>query len=72
MTRELNHCDLFMNEQNGRCSGSAVYIHLSCRIHELQEDIIKVRLELESAEESIEHLKSQVGMTVSGWLFFLM
>lgn len=31
-----------------------------CRIHELQEDIIKVKLDLENAQEYIKHLNTQV------------
>lgn len=31
-----------------------------CRIHELQEDIIKVKLDLENAQDYIKHLNTQV------------
>lgn len=36
-------------------------LYLYCRIHELQEDIIKVKLDLENAQEFIKHLNTQVG-----------
>lgn len=36
--------------------------YLYCRIHELQEDIIKVKLDLENAQEFIKHLNTQVGI----------
>lgn len=31
-----------------------------CRIHELQEDIIKLKLDLENSQECIKHLNTQV------------
>lgn len=34
-----------------------VFVH---RIHELQEEIIKINLDLENAQGSIEHLNTQV------------
>lgn len=37
-----------------------IYYATVCRIHELQEDIIKVKLDLESAQEYIKHLNTQV------------
>lgn len=41
-------------------------LHLYCRIHELQEDIIKVKLDLENAQEFIKHLNTQVGKKLPG------
>lgn len=35
-------------------------ITLICRIHELQEDIADLKLDLENAQESIKHLSIQV------------
>lgn len=37
-----------------------------CRIHELQEDIIKVKLDLENAQKFIKHLNTQVGNKLTG------
>lgn len=37
-----------------------------CRIHELQEDIIKVRLDLENAQECVKHLNTQVRNGLAG------
>lgn len=35
------------------------------RIHELQEDIIKLRLDLENAQECVKHLNTQVSNQVA-------
>lgn len=35
------------------------------RIHELQEDIIKLKLDLENAQECVKHLNTQVGNQVA-------
>lgn len=48
--------------------GSTVHCFIWCRIHELQEDIVKAKLDLENAQEIIKHLNTQVRIKLTGSL----